>query len=1359
MSPAAAVASRLLKGGMTLTQIYSEYVNLTETLQAQKDENENLKQYLNEVIREVEEKAPLIKKQKLEYDEAVKTVNNLTSQLENAMMDYEVLKNRSEDSIKKYNSVSAENARLKQDVADLSRQVTVLLYEVEQLRLKMVNSGTAANRTIELYQTSAETTLAQLFNEEEEVSSSSEAVNKNAHVFRSIEELQKQNQRLARMLNDLSDKKQSEEKIELEMKTREYNEKLALALRELDEIRNQREKQEHLLEEIRKQRDTYKSLLNQPGASNASGVMNSPFLHSTPSGYSRQSNMLAVRQSEPQSSENMVEDDSRQNELQQKLDETLSALDKLRRQFEKYQDETSNVNKSLNEEIDKYRRANSDLSMKAALSDSKLESAIEKCKSLNITIEKYRKEIESLKDRSSKVNEIVIKHEQSLQLANNELDKTREKLSELEIRLHSCTVERDLLKSNYDRVSKENELRIQENTNRASVLSSVEHLRADLERLSRENKHILTQKIEQLERDNLVLKKTNEQQEESHAVIVKSWQSQHDRLAQQLEKQTVEHEQNKQQLADLRGEYEKLQEKYQECDSKLHSHELIVQMSKKSNNALSHIAQLEDDKKEAQSRLSLADKEIVSLKIQLEDSKSHAKQYKTIADTLEKTIKEASEASEKMRQVFEQQISELNQELVRLNKQLEDLNAEKGELEARFGIDRNEYEERISLLEQDKSALMDELDTTKRQLENTEKILNERTHSRDDLAARTSVLEEQLTELTDRASRLESQLADKDAELNQLRMDMSHREAELHNERTVNHETRVAYQTAEQSLRETITTLESENHKLVNQIDMLQQEMSVMGQELAMLQKQDASFRPMSTTSSVVMSEGATTDQSASNMLEINRYLRAQKEQLEEKFESLKLDHDILVQRMANSENEMDSHRKQIEIYENEISQLKTSLSKQHNQESGAESMDTDGVNLILETSKRLKEDLDQANVENGKLNDDLRRIEDEMLNLRTNLTESELKNESLSGENTSMRVELTKWKERVDSFMRSSDVGPEWTRVQQELEQAGQRVKDLEQEIDQKEQYLRQRDQEFKQREDQLQSEIEKSKTSANESKQLAEQEVQLLRGHLEKEKNITNSLRKYVRILGELNKGVEQKLGLEPPVRSSADAATGPKKTMLEKVEEDAETSKKRIFQKIEAMQEELAQKSQQSVEEKQSLEKRVLELEEKLNEKETRLTQITNAMNNFRAKNADLSNQLNQLRTQLKECTDEKESIKGQIEQLQRKLLVTNMENEKLKNLAGMAMNTNVVERVASPVNKPPEQISTPQLAPTTRTGTIKLPTSTGGSSGMINLRRPPVLPQQPVDSPSTSMDQSITHTPPVSSITKRTREEDT
>jgi nucleoprotein TPR len=104
LSPAAAIASRLLKSGMTLTQvtyflhrkkinlikyiikIYSEYVNLSDKLQGARAENEELKAYIHQIVNEIEEKAPLLNNQKQEYEEALNTINNLTNQLEKSMI-------------------------------------------------------------------------------------------------------------------------------------------------------------------------------------------------------------------------------------------------------------------------------------------------------------------------------------------------------------------------------------------------------------------------------------------------------------------------------------------------------------------------------------------------------------------------------------------------------------------------------------------------------------------------------------------------------------------------------------------------------------------------------------------------------------------------------------------------------------------------------------------------------------------------------------------------------------------------------------------------------------------------------------------------------------------------------------------------------------------------------------------------------------------------------------------------------------------------------------------------------------------------------------------------------------------------
>ena len=83
------------------------------------------------------------------------------------------------------------------------------------------------------------------------------------------------------------------------------------------------------------------------------------------------------------------------------------------------------------------------------------------------------------------------------------------------------------------------------------------------------------------------------------------------------------------------------------------------------------------------------------------------------------------------------------------------------------------------------------------------------------------------------------------------------------------------------------------------QLNLLQQEFSKLGQDLIVLQKQD-SFKSKnrqsltlesssSSTDHILLNETTTIDETSnSNLLEINRYLRVQKDKLKEKYEYIK---------------------------------------------------------------------------------------------------------------------------------------------------------------------------------------------------------------------------------------------------------------------------------------------------------------------------------------------------------------------------------------------------------------------------------------------------------------------------------------
>lgn len=461
-------------------------------------------------------------------------------------------------------------------------------------------------------------------------------------------------------------------------------------------------------------------------------------------------------------------------------------------------------------------------------------------------------------------------------------------------------------------------------------------------------------------------------------------------------------------------------------------------------------------------KLSLADKEIVSLKIQLEESRGHAKQYKTIAETMEKTVKEASETNEKTKLILEMNISDLESRLNQLNTDYQAICSEKTNLEFSLQNQKENAEQCIDLLEKEKKSLAYELDLLRKKLENLERIADEREKHRDEYVAKLNILEDQLASSEVKLNATEKECAERTAHINELEqfLKVSRNESEL--EKKSKLDLQQSHEATQRLMNESLEKTQKENESLTVQINLLQQELSRLGQDLIVLQKQD-SFKSknlqslhtgMDTTSedtSILntqqISTGETTsDQSSNNLLEINRYLRVQKDQLEEKYENMKLTFEINQQRLKTLDTDLDFYRKQSQSYESELQHLKNLMEnyKQTGITSGESKSSNENINMILDTNKRLKEECDSLNSENSKLKTDLFRIEDDISNVKANLSESELRNESLKGELTCMVTELKRWKDRCDALLQSSHHADEWARIKEEVQKAQEKAQDL---------------------------------------------------------------------------------------------------------------------------------------------------------------------------------------------------------------------------------------------------------------------------------------------------------------------------
>lgn len=1010
LSPAAAVASRLLKSGMTLTQIYSEYVNLSEILQQEKGENERLRAYINEIMSEIEEKAPILKRQKIEFEEALQSNANLTSQLEKSMMDYEILKTKSEDSIKKYNFISSENQRLKQDVADLSRQVTTLLHEVEIHRKSKLYGTPSYQQNTSLV---LNTTDDSIINDPE-VSSTSEAITKHLIDFKNIEELQRQNQKLIRFAREVSEGKQSEEKAQFEAKTKEYNEKLELAFKHVEELKNQREKQEHMLEEICRQRDDYKRLVNQ--LQQQQQQTQAPrLLTSTPG---------------------MLRTNLNENSFNGSDSSRVDLSEKIQAQFEKYQRETQESIRMLNEEVDRSRKQISQLDTKLALSESQLESTQEKCKSLNINADKYRKDCDILKERNDKFNELIIKHEQSISHLSKELHATKEKLSEYEINLRNKSMECDWYKSNQERLAKENELLIKENSSRSMILSNLETIRTNCERQERETKIMYTDKIETLEKENKILRKQLESEQEQHSVLLKSWENQNKEITSRYNEELKSHEISKKTLGEREEQMEAFKTRLNEIEAKLHSSESLLQMTRnsKSSTTISRLTELEEENKDLQLKLTVAEKDIVNLKMQLEDTKLHSKQYSLIADNMERTIKESGEANEKTRKTLEDRVASLQAERDSLDKELRELNEKYVGLESKLNEERSQHGLKMEQIDNEMNRIKIELDQTKSNLEKAELLLNERNRDRDSYIAQLRITEEELKVERDQVNNLKHENFSLQNKLKEL---------SSQNDDLVTSKSFGTNQSSEQLTKSNVFSsekyaeLQAKNEELSDQISKLQDELVLMGENLQILQKEK-----FGRTDSDEEMKDTNTDnkESLTNLIEINRFLRKQKDDIEKKFNDLKLTHEINVERLKSIESEYEYTRQKNVLYEDEIAKLKL-------QQKPTINIDSDEYNYVIDSNKRLTEQYEQARQELDETRQKLNVLQGEINQIKSEKSTVEFENEKLNGEKVVLESDLKRWKERVDKLLINSDLGEEWSKAQKEIEVLNDKIAYLQEE------------------------------------------------------------------------------------------------------------------------------------------------------------------------------------------------------------------------------------------------------------------------------------------------------------------------
>uniref|UniRef100_A0A8C0KUL9 Nucleoprotein TPR n=1 Tax=Canis lupus dingo TaxID=286419 RepID=A0A8C0KUL9_CANLU len=991
MSPTAAAVAKIVKPGMKLTELYNAYVETQDQLLLEKLENKRINKYLDEIVKEVEAKAPILKRQREEYERAQKAVASLSVKLEQAMKEIQRLQEDTDKANKHSSVLERDNQRMEIQIKDLSQQIRVLLMELEEAR---------GNHVIRDEEVSSA-----------DISSSSEVISQHLVSYRNIEELQQQNQRLLVALRELGETREREEQETTSSKIAELQLKLENALTELEQLRESRQHQMQLVDSIVRQRDMYRILLSQRGV--AIPLQQDISLASTPK---RSSTSQTASTPAPvpviESAEAI---------------EAKAALKQLQEIFENYKKEKADNEKIQNEQLEKLQDQITDLRSQNTKISTQLDFASKRYEMLQDNVEGYRREITSLHERNQKLTATTQKQEQIINTMTQDLRGANEKLAVAEVRAENLKKEKEMLKLSEVRLSQQRESLLAEQRGQNLLLTNLQTIQGILERSETETKQRLSSQIEKLEHEISHLKKKLENEVEQRHTLTRNLDVQLLDTKRQLDTETNLHLNTKELLKNAQKEIATL---------KQHLSNMEVQLASQSSQRTGQPSNKEDVD-DLLSQLRQAEEQVNDLKERLKTSTSNVEQYRAMVTSLEESLNKEKQVTEEVRKNIEVRLKESAEFQTQLEKKLMEVEKEKQELQddKRKAIESMEHQ--LSELKKTLNSVQNEVQEA---LQRASTALSNEQQARRDCQEQAKIAVEAQNkyerELMLHAADVEALQAAKE-QVSKMASVRQHLEETTQKAESQLLECKASWEERERMLKDEVSKCMSRCEDLEKQNRLLHDQIEKLSDKVVASVKEGVQG-PLNVSLS---EEGKSQEQ----ILEILRFIRREKEIAETRFEVAQVESlryrqrvELLERELQELQDSLNAEREKVQVTAKTMAQHEELMKK------------TETMNVVMETNKMLREEKERLEQDLQQMQAKVRKLELDILPLQEANAELSEKSGMLQAEKKLLEEDVKRWKARNQHLV-SQQKDPdteEYRKLLSEKEVHTKRIQQLTEEI-----------------------------------------------------------------------------------------------------------------------------------------------------------------------------------------------------------------------------------------------------------------------------------------------------------------------
>lgn len=996
-SPSALAGSmRKSVGGLSFTQLYSNWTECQAELEDERRRTNKLASAMDELITQMENKKPEIEDLRAEHDRLEGEVTNFSHLLDEANQNRDIAVKETERYRSEADVAIREGQILRQQLRDLSAQLRMLMVD-SQAR----EQGLAEMSAEERFQLERHARGELDDSALEGMSSTGQWISERLVLFRDVSELQAQNEKLLRLTRELGEKMEGEE-------AREQARQSASDAQEVEELRQQVDRYKDeirstatQMESYVKERDMFRRMLQHRGQLAPDADLQAMFGQSMGPG-TPQRNSLA-----PQATPRK-EDDWEKLFREQQV------------HFDQYREESTTDRRQLKDQADNLTREKSTLQADIARAQSQLDLATQRYDMLQSNFNMARDENTQLQNRYNQLGEQAAKQGALAQQLAEDLQEANGKVESFRTDLANAKAEKELWKRIEARLTEDNKNLMEERSRLNKNLIDLQNLQNERVLTESETRRRVESRIETLETElSSTKKKLDAERDESRkAALRREYEEGQSRT--RIDDLVKSLGNVREELVAAKTTRDQLQSRVDEIKIELRAAEEKVTalqprptpraepstqngQAKGDGEELSNEQRLAIEASELRRDLELSKGEVESVKQQIEN-------YKSIAQSSEEELANLAETSDQYKEDMDAALAEKDAKIAELSQRIEDINSELTTSNNELSELRAKADDSSRLLNEQKASFESELARLRDDIEGHDEA---KSMFQQDIKAQAEIAqqaqqsyEEELLKHAEAAKSLHAVRK----EYNDLRTQVAGIRAE-------SEAAKANLERGEESWAEQRERFERELEEVKRRRQDVDQQNKLLHQQMESFSAELAALRQGRAANSADSQGSPSVSGGDNNYQEVIKFLRREKEIVDVQYE-------LSIQESKRLQQQLDYANTQLEEARQKLSDERRQSADKVNSEASTSKLTNtiNELNVFRESATTLRNEAKQYREKLEEKSNEVDRLFSELEPLKGRVGELEGELESKAGEMKLLQDDRDHWRERTQNIISKYD-------------------------------------------------------------------------------------------------------------------------------------------------------------------------------------------------------------------------------------------------------------------------------------------------------------------------------------------------